>query len=81
MVILFQLQLKHNEMTSNHIGQRLAFDGTLCTVRYIGPVIGTQKDWLGVEWDDPKRGKHDGEHQGKKYFTCKPLGIKIMATS
>ena len=26
-------------------------------------------EWLGVEWDDPTRGKHDGSHQGKRYFT------------
>ncbi|XP_047433504.1 tubulin-specific chaperone E isoform X2 [Mugil cephalus] len=27
--------------------------------------------WLGVEWDDPERGKHDGSHEGVKYFTCR----------
>ncbi|XP_077574377.1 tubulin-specific chaperone E isoform X2 [Stigmatopora nigra] len=26
--------------------------------------------WLGVEWDDPSRGKHDGCHQGVRYFAC-----------
>ena len=26
--------------------------------------------WLGVEWDEPERGKHNGEHEGKQYFTC-----------
>jgi len=54
-----------------HVSQRLSFDSHLCTVRYIGPVQGTQKDWLGVEWDDPTRGKHDGEHQRVRYFSCK----------
>jgi dynactin complex subunit len=52
------------------IGDRLSFDGALCTVRYIGDVEGTKRDWLGVEWDDPFRGKHSGEHKGKRYFTC-----------
>ncbi|KAL1964702.1 hypothetical protein VTN77DRAFT_6728 [Rasamsonia byssochlamydoides] len=52
-------------------GQRLSFDGALCTVRYIGEVEGTKGDWLGVEWDDPTRGKHSGEHKGVKYFKCK----------
>ena len=52
------------------IGQRLSFDEALCTVRYIGEVEGTKGDWLGVEWDDPFRGKHAGEHKGKRYFTC-----------
>ncbi|KFY91082.1 hypothetical protein V498_05671 [Pseudogymnoascus sp. VKM F-4517 (FW-2822)] len=56
-------------MTSNfYIGQRLSYDSVPCTVRYIGPVAGTKNDWLGVEWDYPSRGKHDGEHKGVKYF-------------
>lgn len=25
--------------------------------------------WVGVEWDNPARGKHDGSTGGKKYFT------------
>lgn len=51
-------------------GKRLSYDGQLCTVRYSGPVHGTKGEWLGVEWDDPTRGKHSGEHQGTRYFTC-----------
>jgi hypothetical protein len=54
-----------------HVGQRLSFESALCTVRYIGPVEGTEKEWLGVEWDDSSRGKHDGEHKGVRYFRCK----------
>lgn len=65
--------------SSHHIGQRLSFDGALCTVRYIGPVADTQKDWLGVEWDDPSRGKHDGEHKGVKYFSCKPASTMFRS--
>ncbi|KAL2005838.1 hypothetical protein VTN00DRAFT_10331 [Thermoascus crustaceus] len=52
-------------------GQRLSFDGALCTVRYVGKVQGTTGEWLGVEWDDPTRGKHSGEHKGVRYFKCK----------
>lgn len=53
-----------------HIGQRLIFDGALCTIRYIGPVEGTSGEWLGVEWDDHSRGKHNGSHKGKQIFNC-----------
>lgn len=53
------------------IGRRLSYDHELCTVRFIGEVAGTKGDWLGVEWDDPTRGKHDGEHNGVRYFQCK----------
>ena len=54
-----------------YIGRRLSYDGQLCTVRYYGEIKGTKGNWLGVEWDDPARGKHSGEHGGVKYFECK----------
>lgn len=61
---------EQNTMASKfYIGQRLSYDSAPCTVRYIGPVAGTQNDWLGVEWDYPSRGKHDGAHKGVRYFT------------
>nr|XP_036583515.1 tubulin-specific chaperone [Colletotrichum truncatum]KAF6792558.1 tubulin-specific chaperone [Colletotrichum truncatum] len=58
-------------MASNsYVGQRRSYDGALCTVRYIGSVAGTSGTWLGVEWDDSGRGKHDGQHKDVRYFTC-----------
>jgi len=54
-----------------HCGQRVSFKNQICTIRYIGPIEGTDKQWLGVEWDDPQRGKHYGAHKGIRYFTCK----------
>ncbi|KAK3329302.1 hypothetical protein B0H66DRAFT_585817 [Apodospora peruviana] len=54
-----------------YYGQRKSYDGALCTVRYCGEVEGTKGTWLGVEWDDPSRGKHDGHHKGVRYFSCK----------
>jgi hypothetical protein len=55
-----------------HVGQRVSFKGNRCTVRYFGEVEGTDEDkvWLGVEWDDPTRGKHNGEYLGRRYFRC-----------
>ncbi|KAI1376349.1 Thioesterase/thiol ester dehydrase-isomerase [Hypoxylon crocopeplum] len=53
------------------VGDRLSYDGAVCTVRYVGEVSGTSGSWLGVEWDDPTRGKHDGSHKGVRYFTCR----------
>ena len=38
---------------------------------YEGTVEGTKGSWLGVEWDDPSRGKHDGTHAGTSYFTAR----------
>ncbi|CAK4031213.1 Hypothetical predicted protein [Lecanosticta acicola] len=59
------------EASSYHIGQRLSLKGQLCTIRYIGAVADKPGDWLGVEWDDPTRGKHDGTHDGVRYFECR----------
>ena len=36
------------------------------TVRYVGEVAGTKGQWVGVEWDDESRGRHDGTHDGKR---------------
>ncbi len=53
-------------------------EGFRATVRYIGPVAAAKNKeeiWLGVEWDDKSRGKHDGSCVDDKgdlvrYFTC-----------
>ncbi|KAK1074641.1 hypothetical protein LTR74_000884 [Friedmanniomyces endolithicus] len=55
----------------HHTGQRLSLKGQLLTVRHVGPVDGKAGEWLGVEWDDITRGKHNGVHDGKKYFDCR----------
>lgn len=51
-------------------GKRLSLSGNLCTVRFSGEVTGTEDPWLGVEWDDPSKGKHAGTHNGVNYFKC-----------
>lgn len=52
------------------IGTRISLAGSLGTIKYIGPVSGTKGEWLGVEWDDAARGKHDGVKDGQRYFEC-----------
>lgn len=56
--------------TEFYPGRRLSYDGSLCTVRFHGTLNGTKGAWLGVEWDDPARGKHNGKHQDQQIFTC-----------
>jgi dynactin complex subunit len=63
-------KLKGTAVSDLRVGTRLSYGGDLCTVRYIGEVKGTKGEWLGVEWDDASRGKHDGQAGGVKYFTC-----------
>ncbi|CAK7270157.1 hypothetical protein SEPCBS57363_003961 [Sporothrix epigloea] len=63
-----------SSITLPAVGDRRSYDGALCTVRYVGEVAGTTAGglWLGVEWDDATRGKHDGVHKGVRYFSCRP---------
>uniref|UniRef100_A0A8C8GL89 Tubulin-specific chaperone E n=1 Tax=Oncorhynchus tshawytscha TaxID=74940 RepID=A0A8C8GL89_ONCTS len=56
---------------SNAVGRRVACDGERGTVRFVGTVPPTAGLWLGVEWDNPDRGKHNGSHEGVHYFTCR----------
>ncbi|KAK0134076.1 Tubulin-specific chaperone E [Merluccius polli] len=53
------------------LGRRLCCEGERGTVRYVGAVPPTAGLWLGVEWDNAERGKHDGSHEGVQYFTCR----------
>ncbi|CAH1263681.1 TBCE [Branchiostoma lanceolatum] len=57
------------------VGSRIICEGNYGTVRYLGEVPPTKGQWFGVEWDDPSRGKHDGAHEGVRYFHCRhPTG-------
>ncbi|ORX33717.1 hypothetical protein BCR36DRAFT_588593 [Piromyces finnis] len=51
------------------IGKRINYDNNLGIVLYEGPVTNSKVIWLGIQWDDPSRGKHNGEYKGVKYFT------------
>jgi tubulin-specific chaperone E len=50
------------------VGARVQIVQDRATVRYIGSVTGQEGVWVGVEWDDPTRGKHDGSTGGVRYF-------------
>ncbi|CAG5119713.1 unnamed protein product, partial [Candidula unifasciata] len=50
------------------VGDRVVCDNHKATIRFIGQVPPTKGIWLGVEWDDPSRGRHDGCHEGVRYF-------------
>ncbi|CAG8530518.1 4923_t:CDS:10 [Paraglomus occultum] len=56
--------------TQDLLNKRIQVEDQLATVRYVGPVPPTKGEWLGVEWDNVSRGKHDGVHEGVRYFTC-----------
>jgi len=48
------------------------------TVRYVGPVAGTEGLWAGVQFDAAGRGKHDGSHAGVAYFAAPPSSAAFV---
>lgn len=73
------VDLTEPEVPADAVGRRVSCDGERATVRYVGPVPPTAGLWLGVEWDNQERGKHDGSHNGVQYFTCRhPNGGSFM---
>ena len=58
----------------NVVGTRVVCDGDYGTIKYFGVVPPSTGLWYGVEWDVDGRGKHSGEHEGVKYFTCSRSG-------
>ncbi|XP_077669561.1 tubulin-specific chaperone E isoform X4 [Eretmochelys imbricata] len=59
-----------SSVPSDVLGRRILCDTEYATVRYAGSVPPTTGLWLGVEWDSPLRGKHNGSHEGIQYFKC-----------
>ncbi|XP_045443015.1 tubulin-specific chaperone E [Pipistrellus kuhlii] len=60
----------NDTLTSDVVGRRVSVNGECATVRFHGTVPPVAGLWLGVEWDNPARGKHDGSHEGTVYFKC-----------
>nr|GME02494.1 tubulin-folding cofactor E [Ipomoea batatas] len=52
------------------VGQRVHYAGDsrrIGSVKYVGPVEGYSGTWIGIDWDNGD-GKHDGCHNGVRYF-------------
>ncbi|VDK75737.1 unnamed protein product [Litomosoides sigmodontis] len=50
------------------VGDRVEVGGNRGTIKYIGAVQGYDGEWVGIDWDNPERGRHDGSAKGKRYF-------------
>ncbi|ESW98594.1 hypothetical protein HPODL_04214 [Ogataea parapolymorpha DL-1] len=51
-------------------GDRVAVDGFLATVRFVGEIPNWPNETaIGIEWDVPERGKNDGSLNGTRYFS------------
>ncbi|XP_066906303.1 tubulin-specific chaperone E [Halyomorpha halys] len=53
------------------VGDRVQVGEDRGTVLYVGPVPPTKGTWLGIDWDDPLRGKHNGVYDGTRYFQAR----------
>ncbi|KAG8193948.1 hypothetical protein JTE90_011498 [Oedothorax gibbosus] len=53
------------------VGSRIHCDSAYGQVSYVGPIDGMEGIWLGIEWDDPNRGKHSGCYNNKTYFNTR----------
>ncbi|XP_014259929.1 tubulin-specific chaperone E [Cimex lectularius] len=53
------------------VGSRIQVGDQRGTVLFVGPVPPTKGLWLGIDWDDPRRGKHDGVYDGVRYFQAR----------
>jgi dynactin complex subunit len=54
------------------IGRRINFQGHNGTIHYEGPIVHEDRGqdiWVGIEWDDITRGRHNGTVSGHVYFT------------
>jgi hypothetical protein len=61
------------------VGRRVQVLTDKGTVKYVGRVDNQTGMWVGIEWDDPSRGKHDGSAGGKRYFDCgHPTGASFI---
>lgn len=62
---------------------RININGSKGTIRYVGSIVPWKSVLaLGIEWDDPGRGKNNGSVAGVSYFECAPnQGSFIKAAS
>ena len=68
-----KINLQPKDDISNLLGKRVELNEKTATIKYVGP-LKHKKDakqseiWLGLEWDDKTRGKHNGTVEGYEYF-------------
>ena len=60
------------------LGERIEHDGQAATIRYIGPVPDKSESWLGIEYDEPSRGKHSGTVGRVELFDCEYARILAL---
>ena len=68
-----KINLSSSSDVSNLLGKRVELNEKTAKIKYVGP-LKHKKDykeneiWLGLEWEDKTRGKHNGTVEGFEYF-------------
>ena len=68
MLVDSKMRIERFEILHMHRG---VFQGHKFTIKWEGVLAdksGNSDTWIGVEWDDASRGKHNGEYKGQKLF-------------
>ena len=68
--------LPDNNVPENFVGRRIESQEDYGTVKYHGSLKHEDEKqdpnqvWLGIQWDNASRGRHNGTVKGAQYFTC-----------
>lgn len=65
------MDVKRSDGSELQINDRVASEGHYGSVKFIGTLPDTKGVWIGVDWDEAERGKHDGSHNGQRYFSAR----------
>ena len=68
-----KINLSATADTSNLLGKRVELNEKTAKIKYVGPLkhkkdCNEKEIWLGLEWEDKARGKHNGTVEGFEYF-------------
>ena len=68
-----KINLSSNADTSKLLGKRVELNEKTAKIKYVGPLkhkkdCNEKEIWLGLEWEDKTRGKHNGTVEGFEYF-------------
>ena len=68
-----KINLSSTADTSNLLGKRVELNEKTAKIKYVGPLkhkkdCNEKEIWLGLEWEDKARGKHNGTVEGFEYF-------------
>ena len=68
-----KINLSSSSDISNLLGKRVELNEKTAKIKYVGPLkhkkeYKENEIWLGLEWEDKTRGKHNGTVEGFEYF-------------